>query len=104
MNNSLSTAEIVLLVGRRMRAFGSIATELGKDHPVTRMMDSLAWGRHGAEWGGEGPKLKTATYALGFLDGFFDSINTWARDNDQKAQRVMLKFYKADFCAKEGGA
>lgn len=78
----------------------AIAAELGKDHPVTNMMGSLAWGRHDAEWGGDGPKLRTATYALGFLDGIFNAINLWARSNDQKAQRVMLKNYKVGFYAK----
>jgi len=52
----------------------------------------LAWGRYKAETGPQ-PNLRTAIEAKGFLDGFFDALNLWARDNDTGAQRIMLDLY-----------
>lgn len=76
----------------RIRAFRKIADELGKDHPITRMMGTLAWGRFKAEQG-PGGTLRTAVEAYGFLNGYFDALNHWARDNDRDAQRVMLRHW-----------
>lgn len=85
-------ADYEAMVRARIIAFTRIASELGEDHQITKMMGSLAWGRHGAEYG-PGGGLKDAVEAFGFLNGFFACLNLWARDNDRKAQKMMLDNY-----------
>jgi hypothetical protein len=76
----------------RKAAFVQIGKKLGKNHPITKMMGSLAWRRHNAEQGVDG-NLRTAIREYSFLDGYFDALNLWARDNDTKAQRIMLDIF-----------
>jgi hypothetical protein len=104
MRSDLTKGEVTTLVRARLRSFQAIAEALGKEHTITKMMGSLAWGRHGAEWGPGSDHIRTVSYALGFLDGCFDILNKWASDNDHKAQRVMTTTYKADFAVKRGDA
>ena len=75
------------LASRKILAFKDIAKELG-----VKMMGSRAWGRHSHEEGASG-NLRTAIFEVGSLDGAFDILNTWARDNDRDAQKIMLKIY-----------
>lgn len=81
---------------KRRHAFVEIASSLGKDHPVTQMMGSLAWGRHDAEQGPHG-SLRSAIREMSFLDGYFSCLNKWALENDRKAQRIMLEEYPRGF-------
>ncbi len=76
----------------RKIAFRRIAEKLGKDHSITKQMGSLAWGRHDCEQG-PGGNLQTAIEEASFLHGYFRCLNTWARDNDREAQRIMLDIY-----------
>lgn len=86
---------VMLEVGRK-RAFQEIARRLGKEHAITKMMGTLAWGRYKGE-SGTNTGLRAAVYAVGFLDGFFDALNLWARDHDTNAQQVMLSCYSTSF-------
>jgi hypothetical protein len=72
--------------------FQQIAKALGKDHPITKMMGSRAWGRHNFEQGVEGT-LHSAITESASLSGAFDVINTWAHDNDYNAQQTILKIW-----------
>jgi len=87
-----SKDDYVYMAWKRKHAFQKIADELGKEHPVTKMMGTLAWGRHAGEHGPDFG-LREAIYEMAFLDGFFEVLNLWTRDNDGKAQRVMLEHY-----------
>lgn len=87
-----SRADYDYMAGARRRAFQRIAGKLGKDHPVTKMMGGLSHGRHRAEQGPDG-NLRTAVREMSFLDGYFDCLNLWARDNDPAAQRIMIDEY-----------
>jgi hypothetical protein len=78
------------LARRRKAALQNIARDLGKDHAITKMMGSMAWGRNGAEQGPEGT-LQTAINEAAYLDGAFNILNLWARDNDRPAQRLMIE-------------
>jgi hypothetical protein len=84
------------MVNIRTTAFQAIARKLGKDHSITKMMGTLAWGRFKCE-GGPSGGLREAVEAKGFLDGSFDILNLWARDNDSKAQRIMLEIYPSGY-------
>ncbi len=84
------------LAAKRKRAFKQIAEQLGKEHPIVILMGSLAWGRHGAEFGPDGG-LQDYVREVGFLDGVFDVLNRWARDNDSAAQRDVLSIYPRGF-------
>lgn len=86
------TKDYTAMARTRLRAFEKIATALGKDHPITKMMGSRAWGRHDKEQGPEST-LRKAIAEYASLDGAFSVLNTWARDNDRAAQRVMLDLY-----------
>ena len=77
---------------RQWMAFRAIAKELGKDHEITKMMGSRAWGRHPFEGGPEQTTYSVA-HEVGALDGAFDILNLWARDHDYKAQQVMTKHW-----------
>jgi hypothetical protein len=88
--NAFSRADYDAMSRDRISAFRRIADRLGKENPVTKMMGSLARGRHKAEQGPEG-NLRTAVKEYGFLEGYFDALNLWARDHDYSAQRVMLE-------------
>ena len=88
--------DFLWMASRRLDAFQQIAKRLGKDHPITKMMGSRAWGRHKDETGSQ-PDLRAAVLEVGSLDGAFDVLNLWARDNDPKAQRVMGELYPTNF-------
>lgn len=94
MNHKREVRESVL--SRRLRAFPKIAKELGEEHAITKMMGSLAWGRH--PWDGALPlSLQDVIRAASGLDGVFHTLNLWARDNDYLAQRVLLKHYDGGY-------
>lgn len=78
---------------QREAAFRSIAAALGKEHPVTRMLGPLAYGRHHWELGGNTPTLQQAIVRAAALDGYFQAINIWARDNDRTAQDKLLAIW-----------
>jgi hypothetical protein len=84
-----------MAVQRRV-AFQKIADRLGEKHPITKAMGDRAWGRHNCDYGPDGG-LQDAIRAASALDGAFDILNRWARDNDAKAQRVMLEIYPLSF-------
>jgi hypothetical protein len=81
---------------RRRMAFEQIAKALGKDHPITKMMGSRAWGRSSFEQGPQG-NLQSAIREMAAYDGAFDIMNTWARDNDMAAQKKMSDIYPHRF-------
>ena len=78
----------------RQRALQKIAEKLGKGHPVTKMLGSLAWGRHNWETGPRAT-LQGAICLASAMDGVYHTINMWARDNDKKAQDIIIKIYLA---------
>lgn len=80
----------------RKNAFVKIANKLGKEHPITKMMGSLAWGRHNAEQGVEG-NLHTAIREMAYLDGFYDCLNLWMRDNDRGTQHLIRDMYPRNY-------
>lgn len=77
---------------RQWQAFGEIARTLGKDHAITKMMGSRAWGRHPFAHGPDEGK-DDAVHEVGALDGAFDILNLWARDHDREAQAVMTRLW-----------
>ena len=78
---------------RRESALMEIAKTLGEKHPITKMLDTLAWGRHEWEMGLSSTVAKAITRAAA-LDGVFHTINLWARDNDLMAQRKILAIWQ----------
>lgn len=99
-NMNLTREEYDRLNGRRRYAFEQIAKALGKNHAITKMMGGLSYGRHRREQGVNG-SLRKAAEELGFLDGYFDCLNLWARDHDSKAQQVMLGLYPSGYHLKD---
>ena len=94
--NGYSKEDYLFMAQRRVSAFREIARKLGKEHAITKMMGTLAWGRHKAETGPQ-PTLCSAVAMVAFLDGYFDALNVWARDNDSGAQRIMLENYPTGY-------
>lgn len=78
------------LASQRRHALQQIASDLGKDHQITQMMGAMAWGKNNAEQGPEGT-LQTAINEAAYLEGAFHILNLWARDNDFKAQNILIK-------------
>jgi hypothetical protein len=93
---SYTRQDFQFMAARRKVAFKAIAHRLGKNHAITKMMGSLAWGRHRFEEGAEG-NLRTAIEDKAALDGAFSILNQWARDNDRDAQRIMLDLYPSSY-------
>jgi len=87
-----SNDDYVFMVMRRLSAFKKIADSLGKDHLITQMMGSRAWGRHRDERGTD-ISLRAVVEEFGSLNGAFDVLNAWARDHDRKAQKIMTDLY-----------
>jgi hypothetical protein len=92
--------DYVSMARARVTAFQRIARELGPEHAITKMMGTLSHGRHQCEHGTDFG-LREAVEEKGFLDGFFNCLNLWARDNDGKAQRVMLNHYPSGYSTSE---
>lgn len=92
MSRLYSKKDWTYMASRRRRAFQLIAEKLGKDHPVTKMMRERAWGRNRYEHGPEFT-VDDIVHETGALDGAFDVLNGWARDNDAGAQQIMLALY-----------
>jgi hypothetical protein len=88
-------SEYVRPINAKVRAFREIARALGPDHPITKNMGTLAWGRHKHELGPE-PRKDSAIYANGFLEGQFEALNQWAANNDRGAQRTMLDIWSKE--------
>ena len=91
-----STDDFLYMMRLREAAFREIAGKLGKEHAITKMMGGRAWGRHPFETGPE-PTLRKAIEGKASLDGAFDILNLWARDNDTAAQRVMLDLWPSGY-------
>ena len=72
--------------------FRRIATALGQDHTITKMLGPLACGRHDWELGPH-PLLPQAIRRAGALEGYFAAINMWARDHDRGAQGKIVKIW-----------
>lgn len=85
-----TTADYNRLETALLRAAMNTAQKLGKAHPMTKMLGSLAWGRHGAEAGPSGSQLRPALHAVSFVEGYLACVILWARDADSGAQRVLL--------------
>ena len=83
----------VSLGSQREIAFREIAETLGKEHTVTKMLGSLAWGRHDWEMGGGKPTLERAIIRAAALHGYFQAINQWARRHDLTAQDQILAIW-----------
>lgn len=97
----LSAKQMAILSSHRTQAFRKIAEVLGKNHPITKLMGPLAWGRHEFEGGPDDKGLRFEAMKLGYLIGRYDTLNTWARDNDQKGQRVMIDHWPTSWHVKE---
>ncbi|MDP2663795.1 MAG: hypothetical protein Q8R28_24025 [Dehalococcoidia bacterium] len=80
--------EYIARVSRRERAFRQVAMGLGKEHELTRMMHTLAWGRHDWEWGPIVTK-DNACFAAGALDGYWRALYLWAANHDRLAMQTM---------------
>ena len=80
----------------RESALTQIARKRGKEHAITKMMGTAAWGRHPFETGPE-QRLRNAVEYKAGLDGMFHILNLWARDNDRGAQRIMLDIYPTNY-------
>lgn len=82
----------------RIRAFPKIAKALGEKHPVTKMMGSLAWGRHNAERGPSDTSIRDYAEEFGYLDGYCDALKRWARENnDDAAMNVINALYPSGY-------
>jgi len=75
--------------------FQKIAKQLGKEHEITKMLGSLAWGRHHWELTGTAPGLESSIRRASALAGYFQAINTWAGLHDSTAQRTILDIWQA---------
>ena len=84
-------AEWMHLAAKRRNAIQEIAKALGKDHAITSMMGSMAWGRH--DWEGIPGTTQGAIRQASALEGAFWVLNIWARDNDSVAQSKMLDIW-----------
>lgn len=91
-----SKDDYALMYLKRKSALQKIADKLGKDHQITKMMGTMAWGRNNSE-PGVSAGLREYVEAKGFLDGAFNILNLWARDNDLNAQRIMLSVYPSGY-------
>lgn len=80
------------LAEERRKRFTEIAKALGPEHPVTKMMGTLAWGRNTWE---SGPRDTTQEIIqeAAFLAGCFHILNMWVRDHDTEAQDTMMKIW-----------
>lgn len=79
----------------RRIAFVKIATELGPDHVITKMMGPLASGKiDGTSFSFS---LQDAVREVAFLDGYYSCLSRWASDNHTGAQVVMNKTYPHKF-------
>lgn len=96
MSSEYNKHDYAAMAADRRRAFCVIAEKLGKKHPITKMMGEVAWGRNDFETGPE-LTLRKAVREMSALDGAFGILNRWARDNDSKAQRFMIKVYPRGF-------
>lgn len=89
---ALDKAYWLRLGNKREHAFKEIAKDLGKKHPITQMMGTLAWGRH--EWElGVKATLADVIARASALDGYFHALNLWARDHSPEAQRMMINVW-----------
>lgn len=79
------------MASERRRALVMIAQKLGKEHPVTQAMGSMAWGRNEREQGPEG-NLRTAIEEKAFLDGCFHMLRRFAKSDDLKARKAFELF------------
>lgn len=73
MNPTLTKHELQTEVRKRTAAFQRIAKELGPYHVITKMMGSLAWGRHGHEHG-PSAGIRQLCYEIGALDGHYAQL------------------------------
>lgn len=87
-NNRLTKDEWGAIANARIRTFIEVARILGKAHPLTQRMGTLAWGRHSAET--STPTLASTIYIAGYLEGYYNCLNVWARDYAPEAQRVLI--------------
>ena len=74
------------------QVFPNIAKLVGEKHPLYAMMGQLAWGRHNWEMGPM-PTLQGAIRRAAALEGVFQTLNLWARDNAPELQRKMLAIW-----------
>lgn len=88
----MKKADWIVRGAKKEAAFTEIARLLGENHRITRMMGTLAWGRHTWELG-PNPLQVAAIRRDAALDGYFSALNLWARDNDQEAQKIMIHIW-----------
>jgi hypothetical protein len=92
MNVRYTKDDYLAMANERRAAFRKIADKLGKDHVITKMMGSLAWGRHDAEQG-PAPSLASAIREMAYLDGYFHCLKLYARDHEYNVLRLMNDIY-----------
>jgi hypothetical protein len=79
------------LCSLRRRAFQEVAKALGKGHPITELMGSLAWGRHWHERGAHNHNnLRAAAEEFGALEGYAAILRNWARINSDHGAANLL--------------
>ena len=74
-----------------MRAFQATARMLGKEHPLTKFMGALAWGRHDAERGPGRDTVTDVATEYGHLHGCERMLVSFCNYvGDVKARNVLL--------------
>ena len=83
----------------RLRCSGlaKIAQVLGKEHMVTKLMGSAAWGRSDFEHGPD-TNLQTEIRWMAGQDGMVEILKSWCRCNgDDKTMRIINEHYPRGF-------
>lgn len=73
-----------------LSAFQSVAKTLSPDDPVLKLMGSLAWGRHDAEFGPDDNTLRSNAVAYGFLYGCERMLVKWCNQNGRHDVVTLL--------------
>ena len=89
---AMNKEQWIELGNKRQQALQCIAEQLGKEHTVTKMLGSLARGRHNWETG-PNRTLQSSIVLAAALDGVYETINIWARDHDCRAHDIIINTY-----------
>lgn len=74
-------------------ALEQIARELGKDHPITKGMGSVAWGRYEGEPQVSGDGIAHVAQGYGFLQGVRYALLQVARAEGWEGERELAKIH-----------
>ena len=73
-----------------LNAMVGTAKTLGKDHPLTKLMGSMAWGRSGFEMGPDAHTESYIRFAAGH-EAMWGVYVSWCNIYDQEASDVLYK-------------